>query len=308
MDPFDLIQQGKISRFFRATRKLNTPTLVSHITQRAAGKDPLFIENDDYLFMLGLLKEIAGKYSLRVFAFCLMPNHVHLLLSPNEENLCDAMRDLFARYARFFNRRYERKGHLFGGPYRQAVCFDDRYLLTASLYIHLNPVKAGIENDPRHYRWSSVRLFCEDDAPKSFVDPDFILRLLSKGEMKKREEYRRLLMQGGGIETDHVLEQEDAIERFCAKLVSMFPRLFKQVDSKKHLSSASGMDLLSMEALERQIEDIKKKHFPPKNPKSNTARKFIIEQLIARGYKQFEIAKKLGVSRKTIYNILKSGP
>lgn len=306
MDPFDLIQQGKISRYFRATRKLNTPTLVSHITQRAAGKDPLFIEDGDYLFMLGLLKEIAGKYSLRIFAFCLMPNHVHILLSPNEENLYDAMRDLFARYARFFNRRYERKGHLFGGPYRQAVCFDDRYLLAASLYIHLNPVKADIENNPRHYRWSSVRLFCEDDAPKSFVDPDFILGLLSKGEMKKRKEYRRLLMQGGGIETDHVLEQEDAIERFCSKLMLIFPRLFRQVDSKKHVSSTSGIDLLSMESLEKQIEDMKKKRFSSKNPKSKIARKFIIEQLIARGFKRSEIAKKLGVSRKTIYNILKS--
>ena len=306
MDPFDLIQQGKISRYFRSTRKLNTPTLVSHITQRAAGKDPLFIEDSDYLFMLGLLKEIAGKYSLRIFAFCLMPNHVHLLLSPNEENLYDAMRDLFARYARFFNRRYERKGHLFGGPYRQAVCFDDRYLLAASLYIHLNPVKADIENNPRHYRWSSVRLFCEDDAPKSFVDPDFILGLLSNGEMKKRKEYRRLLMQGGGIETDHVLEQEDAIERFCSKLMLIFPRLFRQVDSKKHVSSTSGIDLLSMESLEKQIEDMKKKRFSSKNPKSKIAKKFIIEQLIARGFKRSEIAKKLGVSRKTIYNILKS--
>ena len=306
MDPLDLIQQGKISRYFRATRKLNTPTLVSHITQRAAGKDPLFIEDGDYLFMLGLLKEIAGKYSLRVFAFCLMPNHVHLLLSPNEENLYDAMRDLFARYARRFNRRYERKGHLFGGPYRQAVCFDDRYLLAASLYIHLNPVKAGIENNPRHYRWSSVSLFCEDGAPKSFVDPSFILGLLSKREMTKKKEYRRLLMEGSGIETEHVLEQEDAIERFCSKLVSMFPRLFKQVDSKKHLSSASGMDLLSMEALERQTEDMKKKRFSAKNPNSNIAGKFIIEQLIARGFKRSEIAIKLGVSRKTVYNILKS--
>ena len=306
MDPFDLIQQGKISRFLRATRKLNTPTLVSHITQRAAGKDPLFIEDRDYLFMLWLLKEIAGKYSLRVFAFCLMPNHVHLLLSPNEENLYDAMRDLFARYARRFNRKYERKGHLFGGPYRQAVCFDDRYLLAASLYIHLNPVKAGIENNPRHYRWSSVRLFCEDGAPKSFVDPDFILGLLSKGEMKKKEEYRRLLMQGGGIETDHVLEQEDAIERFCSRLMSIFPGLFRQVDSKKHVSSTSGIDLLSMESLEKQIEDMKKKPFSSKNPKSKIARKFIIEQLIARGFKRSEIAKKIGVSRKTIYNVLKS--
>lgn len=306
MNPLDLIQQGKISRYFRSTRKLAVPSLVSHITQRAAGKDPLFIEDRDYLFMLSLLKEISGKYSLKIFSFCLMPNHVHLLLSPSEENLYDAMRDLFARYARWFNRRYERKGHLFGGPYRQAVCFDDRYLLAASLYIHLNPVKAEIEEDPRQYRWSSVRLFCEDDAPKSFVDPSFILGLLSKATMENKKQYRRMLMEGCGIETEPVLEQKEAIERFCSKLVSMFPLLFKQVDSKKHASSASGMDLLSIEELERQIEEIKNKRFSTQSPKSKIARKFIIEQLISRGYKQIEIAKKLGVSRKTIYNILKS--
>ena len=59
MDAFDLIQHGKITRYFRSTRKLNVPNLVSHITQRAEGKDLLFLENNDYIFMLGLLKEIA---------------------------------------------------------------------------------------------------------------------------------------------------------------------------------------------------------------------------------------------------------
>jgi len=121
----DLLRQGKVTRHFRATRKLNIPDLVSHITQRAAGKEPLFLEDNDYLFMMGLLKEIAQNYSLSIYAFCLMPNHVHILLSPREENLFDAMRDLFSRYAMRFNKKYERKGHLFGGPYRQALCFDD---------------------------------------------------------------------------------------------------------------------------------------------------------------------------------------
>ncbi len=122
MDPLDLIRDGKIKRYFRATRKLNAPNMVSHITQRAAGKEPLFLEDGDYLTMLGLLKEIANKCILRIYAFCLMPNHIHLLLSPEEKNLYDAMRDLFSRYAMKFNRKYERKGHLFAGPYRQAVC------------------------------------------------------------------------------------------------------------------------------------------------------------------------------------------
>ena len=91
MDPLELIRQGKIKRYFRATRKLNIPNMVSHITQRAAGKEPLFLENGDYLFMLGLLKEIANNHTLRIYAFCLMPNHIHILLSPEEENLYDAM-------------------------------------------------------------------------------------------------------------------------------------------------------------------------------------------------------------------------
>ena len=68
-----------------------------------------------------------------MYAFCLMENHAHILLSPREENLYDAMRDLFSRYAMRFNKKYERKGHLFGGPYRQAVCLDDSYASCCSI-------------------------------------------------------------------------------------------------------------------------------------------------------------------------------
>ncbi|MDZ7696567.1 MAG: transposase [Deltaproteobacteria bacterium] len=144
----ELIRQGKIKRIFRAKQKLTVPDIVSHITQRAAGKEPLFLEEADYLFMLANMKDITQKRSLEMFAFCLMPNHIHLLVSPREGELNEAMRDLFSRYAMMFNRKYERKGHLFGGPYRQAVCLDDAYLLVASLYIHMNPVRAGLVEDP----------------------------------------------------------------------------------------------------------------------------------------------------------------
>lgn len=71
----------------------------------------MFIEDDEYLFMMGLMKEIADSYSLKIFALCLMPKHCHILMSPNEENLYDAMRDLFSRYVMWFNQKYERRGH-----------------------------------------------------------------------------------------------------------------------------------------------------------------------------------------------------
>jgi len=303
MDPLELIRQGKIKRYFRATRKLNIPNMVSHITQRAPGKEPLFLDNGDYLFMLGLLKEIANNYTLRIYAFCLMQNHIHILLSPEEENLYDAMRDLFSRYAMKFNRKYERKGHLFGGPYRQAVCLDDSYLLAASLYIHMNPVRAGLVLEPQGYRWSSCRLYYEGNAPKSYVDPDFILRLLSENKNEKKVKYRLLLKQGSDLKTAHVLEQEDAIERFQSKLASMFPSIFKTVDKKGRLARFLGIDMLAMEELEKQIEIVGKEH-NSSSPESKKAKKYLIEQLISRGYKRSEIAERLGVSRKTVYNIL----
>ena len=305
MDPTDLIRQGKIKRYFRATKKLNVSGLVFHITQRAAGKEPLFVEDKDYLFMLGLLKEIVDKYLLAMYAFCLMPNHVHLLLSQSQENLYDAMRDLFSRYAMMFNKKYERKGHLFGGPYRQAVCLDDTYLLAVSLYIHLNPVRAGLALRPLSYRWTSCRLYCEDDAPESFTDPNFVLNLLSNDESEKKKRYRHLLKSSGDFEIQEVLEEKDAIEHLLFTLTSIFPALFKDIEKKKQIAEFSGIDLLSIDELEKMVEEMKK-DYPFRKPESREAKKYLIEQLISRGYKRDEIAGRLGISRKTVYNILKS--
>jgi putative transposase len=291
-----------MNRFFRATKKLNVPNLIFHITQRAAGKEPLFLEDGDYLFMLGLMKEISRNHSLNMYAFCLMPNHLHLLFSPANANLYDTMRDLFSKYARNFNRKYERKGHLFGGPYRQAVCLDDSYLLAASLYIHLNPVKAGLATDPLSYRWSSCRLYCDSGVGKSFVDPNFILDLMSKNVGRKKE-YRLLLQRGMDLEMGQISAREDTIEKFLSKFASLFPSAFSKLTRRNQVLGQSRMDLLSLKTLEVLVEQERNSR-TRSTPESRKAKKYLIEQLIARGYKQIEIAEKLGVSRKTIYNIL----
>jgi len=305
MDVIDLISEKKIKRYFRATRKLNAPGLISHITQRAAGKDLLYLEESDYVFFLWLLKEISRNYAVKVFAFCLLPNHIHLLLKPTNENLSDSMRDLFSRYALRFNRKYERKGHLFGGPYRQAVCLDDSYLLAASLYIHLNPVKSGLSADPVGYRWSSSRLYYDIDAPKSFVESDFILSLLSGEGPDRKNNYRLLLNKGKALDCAEVLEQGDAMEDFHSKFVSLFPSILRRIGKGSRVATSSGLRMPGIEDIERKIEALKDSHLPGR-PETRKAKKYVIEQLIARGYKQGEIAEKLGVSRKTVYNILQS--
>ena len=95
------------------------------------------------------------------------------------------------------------------------------------------------------------------------------------------------------------------MERFKAKLVSLFPSQFRAADKKKRIAGSLGMDLLSIDEIASQIERIKNKYFSHE-PESREAKKYLIEQLISRGYKRKEIADRLGVSRKTVYNILRS--
>jgi putative transposase len=305
MDYDELIGQGKVKRIFRAKRKLTVPDIVSHVTQRAAGKEPLFLEDKDYLYMLANMKQVAKKRSLDIYAFCLMPNHVHVLASPRGDGLDQAMRDLFSRYAMMFNRKYERKGHLFAGPYRQAVCLDDSYLLAVSLYIHMNPARAGLVTDPRGYPWSSVKLFHDHGAPHSFVKPDFVLRLLGQDDCERKKIYSDLLDRGVSLASGDVLEQEDAVPQLRKALARVFPVVFSNVGKKKQIARRTGLELLDEEEIEETIRGMKAKS-KRVAPETKKAWRFLIEQLIARGYKREAIAAMFGVSVKTVYNILKA--
>ncbi len=302
MDPLELIQQGKVKRYFRASRKLNAPGVVFHITQRAAGKEPLFLENSDYLTMVWMLKELAMSHFVDFYAFCLMPNHVHLLCSFKTPNLYDAMRDLFARYAMRFNQKYERKGHLFAGPYRQALCLEEAYVVAASLYIHLNPVKAGLAHSPGLYRWSSCRLYERRPRQESFVVPDFVLGLLSPSLQQSRERYQALLTQGMGIEMRAAGEDKKAVENFLSCIASKVPALWSWLRERSGDQEGAFTTVGERELWEDRIASMKREGLSRK-PETRTAWRHAIEQLIARGYKREEIAEKLGISRKTVYNL-----
>lgn len=295
---------GREQRLFRARYKLRMPGLISHITQRAAGREPLFLGADDYLTMLGLFKESAVKFSLDYYALCLMPNHVHLLVKPREKNLSDAMRSIFSKYAAGFNRRFERRGHLFGGPYRQSVCLDDTYLLTASVYIHLNPVRASICEDAGDSRWSSSSLYCLNNPVDSFVDPGPVLGLINQDQAKARVRYKQILSKASGVEPKNALEHQGAIEKFCIRLAEIFPALFKRLGGKIVAKEPACPSLLELTELERRLKEMD--GIRGRTLENKKARKYIVEQLLARGYKKTEIAEKLGISLRNVYYILNS--
>ena len=304
MDLFELVRQGRIKRYFRARKKLDFPGLISHITQRASGKGVLFVEDADYLYMLKLLKELRENKDIIFLAFCLLQNHVHILIKQQKKNLSESMHDLFTRYAIYFNNKYNRIGHLFCGPFRQAACFDSYYLLAASIYIHLNPVRAGIVSNHSEYRWSSWRLYCQPSQPGSFVDYKFILRMLNANIILAKDRYKSLLDKSGHYKAGETAEDKKVIGKYSIWLHKEFPGLFENKKVLQEEDILAG-GYISDEALDKAIEQLKgKKRLT--EPGDIRAREYAVLQLKSRGFSAREIASYLDISYPSVYAVLKT--
>jgi putative transposase len=132
------------------------PGVAVHIIQRGVNRVPCFRADADYLVYLSHLRQFAAKHGCTVHAYCLMTNHVHLLVTPAREDSCTAMmRDLGRRYVPYFNARHERTGTLWEGRFRSCLVESAHYVLACYRYIEMNPVRAEMVNHPAGYLWSS---------------------------------------------------------------------------------------------------------------------------------------------------------
>ena len=136
--------------------RLILPGVAVHIIQRGNNRVACFRNDNDYLMYLAHLRQLSEKYDCAVHAYCLMTNHVHLLLTPQAADACTGlMRDLGQRYVQYFNRRQERTGTLWEGRFRSCIAESALYVLGCYRYIELNPVRAGMVDHPTGYLWSS---------------------------------------------------------------------------------------------------------------------------------------------------------
>jgi putative transposase len=136
--------------------RLIVPGVAVHVIQRGNNRVACFRNDNDYLMYLAHLRHLADKYDCAVHAYCLMTNHVHLLLTPRAAGACTAlMRDLGQRYVQYFNHRHERTGTLWEGRFRSCVAQSALYVLACYRYIESNPVRAGMVDHPTGYLWSS---------------------------------------------------------------------------------------------------------------------------------------------------------
>lgn len=138
--------------------RLIVPHQPHHVIQRGAGRQAVFVDDDDYLMFLKYLKDATRQFKVAIHAFVLMPNHIHLLASPSDQTgMARTMQWIGRFYVPYFNHKYARVGTLWQGRYKAAVVDSERYFLLCARYIELNPVRAGIAAQPEDYRWSSYR-------------------------------------------------------------------------------------------------------------------------------------------------------
>jgi len=139
--------------------RVQFPGALYHVVTRGNRRERIFLDDADCRQYLTQLQSARDCFGFTLYAYVLMPNHVHLLLETGEVILSRIMLWLGTAYARYFNRRYGKIGHLFQGRYKAILCDKDAYLLALVRYLHLNPVRAGIVRDPAEYPWSSHRAY-----------------------------------------------------------------------------------------------------------------------------------------------------
>jgi len=160
------------------------PNYPHHIIQRGHNRQAVFASHDDFSYYLDTLAEFKQTFACKVYAFCLMTNHVHLIIDPGEhpENLGKLMKRLAGRQTRYINCLEGRTGTLWEGRFRSSPIDTNAYLLACCRYVEMNPVMAGMCKAPSEYRWSSCATKLGQDG---FAWFDFDPLYLGLGETQQ---------------------------------------------------------------------------------------------------------------------------
>ena len=210
----------------RAAR-IKSSTGIYHIITRGINQQNIFSCDDDYERFLNTLIRYCRKSSCEIYAYCLMDNHIHLLLKEGLEPLATTMKKIGTSYVYYYNWQYNRKGHLFQDRFKSEPVEDDTYFLTVLRYIHLNPIKAGIADDPASYPYSS---YTEYTNRANLINPIFALNMFHQDKDQAIEEFIKFHYQPND---DKCLDITEKRETFSDKTIR------ELVSKKYHLELAT---------------------------------------------------------------------
>lgn len=177
--------------------RITVPNLPFHVLDRGNNRQVVFREEQDFGYFLKLLKKYKKELKFKLYHFCLMPNHIHLVIEPTVEgSLPKIMMRLTLAYASFFNKKYRGVGHVWQGRYKSSLIDKEDYFIQCGVYIELNPVRAGLVARPEDWRWSSYRFYAFGEINpliEGLIDVDPYYLELGTTPQERQKKYRENL-------------------------------------------------------------------------------------------------------------------
>jgi len=174
--------------------RITVPNLPFHILDRGNNRQIVFKEEKDFVCFLKLLKRYKKELKFKLYHFCLMPNHIHLVITPTiAGSLPKIMMRLTLAYSSYFNRKYGGVGHVWQGRYKSSLIDKENYFIWCGLYVELNPVRASLVAQPEYWQWSSYRFYAFGEVSplmEGLIDVDPYYLELGNNLKERQKRYR----------------------------------------------------------------------------------------------------------------------
>lgn len=187
--------------FLPRIARIKTNAAVYHIMSRSISELDLFKDDEDKNTYLSIIKHYQRLYIFKIYAYCLMDNHLHLIIDTNGSDISKIMHSINLKYVCYFNKKYKRHGHLFQDRFKSKIVYDDRYLIALSAYIHNNPSDLPeFSKQVHNFRYSSLGVYLglRSDTYK-IVDCKFILELIGDNITSARKHYINIVIKSNSI-------------------------------------------------------------------------------------------------------------
>lgn len=214
---------------------MRTPRLVSgtnvyHVMTRGNEKKKIFLDDADRQRFLDTL-EVKGKNNeFILYAYCLMPNHIHLIVKEERQDISTFMKRINTSYAIYFNNKYDRVGHVFQGRFKSEPIETYDYLVAAIRYVHNNPVKANLTTNGAKYLWSSYRAYINGESEMVTLDTNFLLEMIDPDRDRAVAMFKELsALEGENTFIDVYDESEKEMEKLRVKKeIRAYTKVFLQ--------------------------------------------------------------------------------
>lgn len=228
---------------------------IYHVIQRGINKQMIFEDDDDRIKLLETIKKYKVVCNYQIYAYCLMDNHIHLLIKENGESISEAIKRISASYVYWYNNKSDRCGHLFQGRFDSECVESLRYFFTVLRYIHQNPVKAGISKNVFEAKWTSMNEYLRKPT---LVDVDLPLQLFSPDRSKAINHFIDYMQEPNDDQClddfEKVRMSDDEVKNHLFKMgiknISVLQQMKKE-DRDALISKIKGLDGISIRQLSR---------------------------------------------------------